>query len=193
MSDHGYEVFNDPYCYPGTFVLRNRAGLRDAAELEAFELEMSSLRADEPLPRGHFGAAHYRAVHRHLFGDVYSWAGRYRRVRTAKGGNVFCYPEHMDKEMTKLFAQLGQTSFVNAATAGAFVSAAAEFLAELNAIHAFREGNGRAQLAFMRLISVRAGHPLELANLRPAQFLDAMIKSFHGKLGPLERELKNLL
>ena len=50
MSDHGYEVFADPYCCRGTFVLKNRAGLKDAKRLQAFELEMSSLRADEPLP-----------------------------------------------------------------------------------------------------------------------------------------------
>lgn len=75
MSEDGYEVFEDPYCYKGTFVLKNRAGLRDAVRLQAFELEMSSLRAEEPLPAGRFGPAHYRALHRHLFGDVYSWAG----------------------------------------------------------------------------------------------------------------------
>jgi len=78
MSGDGYEVFDDPYCYKNTFVLKNRANLRDARRLEAFELEMSSLRAEEPLPRGRFGPAHYRAIHRHLFGDVYTWAGQDR-------------------------------------------------------------------------------------------------------------------
>jgi hypothetical protein len=111
MSGHGYAVFDDPYCYSGTFVLKNRADLRDQRRLEAFELEMSSLRAEEPLPKGRFGPAHYRAVHHHLFGDVYTWAGRYRTVRTAKGGNVFCYPEHIEAQMDALFARLRAAPF----------------------------------------------------------------------------------
>lgn len=193
MSDHGYEVFDDPYCYRGTFVLKNRAGLKEAKRLQAFELEMSSLRADEPLPNGRFGPAHYRAVHKHLFGDVYTWAGRYRTVRTAKGGNVFCYPDNIDKEMTKLFERLRKGALHTPGSPNAFTDAAASFLAELNAIHAFREGNGRAQLAFLRLVSVRAGQAFNLTKLRHGPFLEAMIKSFHGSTGALEAELRRLL
>jgi cell filamentation protein len=189
----GYEAFEDPYCYPGAFVLKNKAGLRDAAALAAFELEMSSLRAEEPLPKGRFGPAHYCAVHRHLFGDVYTWAGRYRTVRTAKGGSVFCCPEHIDAEMKRLFARLRRAPFTDGATASQFVEAAAAFLAELNAIHPFREGNGRAQLAFMHALSIRAGHPLDMTKLRPRAFLQAMITSFGGELEPLERNLYRLL
>jgi cell filamentation protein len=193
MSGHGYEVFDDPYCYKGTFVLKNRANVRDGRRLEAFELEMSSLRAEEPLPKGRFGPAHYRAIHRHLFGDVYTWAGRYRTVRTAKGGNVFCYPEHIMTQMDALFRRLQAPPLRGPRPAAEFVTAAASFLAELNAIHAFREGNGRAQLAFMRLVSLRAGHPLDFTKLRPRAFLSAMIASFGHQLGPLEAELKRLL
>jgi hypothetical protein len=31
MSPEGYDAFEDPYCYPGTSVLRNRLDLRDQA------------------------------------------------------------------------------------------------------------------------------------------------------------------
>lgn len=193
MSDHGYAVFDDPYCYQGTFVLKNRADPRDQRRLEAFELEMSSLRAEEPLPKGRFGPAHYRAVHRHLFGDVYAWAGKYRTVRTAKGGNVFCYPEHIEAQMDALFRRLRAAPFRGGRELDEFVTAAALFLAELNAIHAFREGNGRSQLAFMRLVSLRAGHPLDFAKLRPRAFLAAMIQSFSDEREPLASELRRLL
>lgn len=95
MTFGGYDAFEDPYSYRGLNCLKNRLGLRDPALLEAFELEMSTLRAEEPLAPGRFGPAHYRSVHRHLFQDVYSWAGRYRTVRTAKDGNWFCFPEYI--------------------------------------------------------------------------------------------------
>lgn len=192
MTDGGYDAFEDPYCYKGTFVLKNKAGLRDAQALEGFELEMSALRAEEPLPGGRLGPAHYRAVHRHLFQDVYVWAGRYRTVRTAKDGNVFCYPEHIAVAMSKLFERLEEDAFTPSVPFGAFVNGAAEFLGELNAIHPFREGNGRTQLSFLYLVALGAGHPLDLSRVSPATFLRAMVTSFRDGLEPLEAEIARL-
>jgi len=45
----GYETFDDPYCYKGRFTLKNKQGLRDIELLEAFAVEMSTLRAKESL------------------------------------------------------------------------------------------------------------------------------------------------
>jgi cell filamentation protein len=192
MTGGGYDAFDDPYAYKGTDVLKNKAGLRDAALLEAFELEMTSLRAEDPLPAGRFGPTHYRAVHKHLFQDVYAWAGRYRTVRTSKHGNAFCYPKYIADSMEKLFARLQAPPFTGGADFPEFSAAAADFLGELNAIHAFREGNGRAQLAFLYLLGIRAGHPLDLRKVERATMLPAMIASFHGDLGPLTAELAKL-
>lgn len=193
MIDVGYDAFDDPYCYTGTGVLRNKAGLRDPEILEAFELEMTTLRAEEPLPEGRFGPAHYRAVHRHLFQDVYPWAGRYRTVRTSKAGNLFCFPEHIPAQMDALFAQLRAGPCFAEPGRDTFVAAAAEFLGELNAIHPFREGNGRSQLAFMHLIGIRAGHPFDFARVKRTSFMPAMIASYDKDYGPLATELEGLL
>ena len=189
----GYDVSDDPYCYKGTSVLKNRARLRDAKTLEAFELEMMALRSREPLPEGRFAPAHYRSVHHHLFQDVYTWAGKYRTVRTAKGGNWFCYPEHIASNMDQLFKKLELPAFKSGSSEAEFLDAAADFLADLNAIHPFREGNGRSQLAFMHLLSRRAGHPLNLDRVDPKTFMTAMIASFLGDNGPLRTELQKLL
>jgi cell filamentation protein len=89
-----YESGPDPYCYPDSSVLKNRLGLRDQAELDAFEALITAQRGEEPLPRGRLGYAHYRAIHHHLFQDVFEWAGQPRTVRIAKDGSMFCYPEH---------------------------------------------------------------------------------------------------
>ena len=55
MTLGGYDPFDDPHSYKGSNCLKNRLGLRDPDVLQAFELEMSSLRAAEPLPTGRFG------------------------------------------------------------------------------------------------------------------------------------------
>jgi cell filamentation protein len=193
VSGSAYDSFDDPYCYKGSFVLKNRAGLRDPDALEGFELEMSSIRAEEPLPEGNFDPAHYCAVHRHLFQDVYVWAGKYRTVRTAKDGNSFCYPEHIGSQMDGLFERLNDAAFLPGVPRAAFAEAAAHFLGELNAIHAFREGNGRTQLSYLHLIGLRAGHPLDLARVQAEPMLAAMIDSFHGKFAALEVEIQRLL
>jgi cell filamentation protein len=189
----GYDVFDDPYCYKGTSVLKNRARLWDAKTLDAFELEMSTLRSEEPLPAGRFTPAHYKRIHHHLFQDVYPWAGKYRTVRTAKGENMFCYPEHITSSMDQLFKKLALAAFKSGASAANFLDAATSFLADLNAIHPFREGNGRSQLALMYLLGQQAGHPLNLTRIDRDTFMPAMVASFAGDNDPLRSELQKLL
>lgn len=189
MSFGGYDAFDDPYSYKGTHTLKNKLGLRDPELLEAFELEITTLRANEPLPNGRYDALHYRRIHHFLFQDVYAWAGKYRTVRTSKGGNPFCFPEHIASEMDKLFASLTAGPDLGAEDSEQFVAAIAHFLAELNAIHPFREGNGRAQLAFVHLLGERAGLPFDFSRVRRETFLPAMIASYDGNLGMLISEL----
>lgn len=193
MSIEGYDAFDDPYAYPGTTVLRNLLDIRDQDTLEAFEVEITTLRAEEPLPQGSFDPKHYCEVHRHLFQDVYDWAGQYRTVRTSKAGNAFCYPEHISSQMDSLFQRLrGGKVFIEGNSAE-FVQKIAHFLGELNAIHPFREGNGRSQMAFIGLIGATFGHPFAFERLNRATFLPAVIASYSGNLQPLLFELKNLL
>ena len=188
-----YEALADPYCYPGSEVLRNRAGLVDQARLDAFEAAATMQRADEALPSGRLSVSHYRAVHRHLFQDVYPWAGAFRSVRLSKEASAFCYPEHIEREMRELFIALRARHFLRGRSTDEFALAAAEFLATLNAIHPFREGNGRTQTLFLALLSDRAGHPFDLEHLEPGPFLAAMIRSFRGDLAPLRDQIRLLI
>ena len=175
-----YDAIDDPYTYENSTVLVNRLDLRTQAELDAFEAEISSARAEEPLPEGVLDFSHYRAVHHHLFQDVYDWAGQLRTVRISKGGNPFCFPENIEDQAVRLFDDLRAADYLRHLDAQAFSARAAHFLSELNAIHAFREGNGRSQLTFFALLADHAGHPLNLDNLEAGEMLEAMIASFGG-------------
>jgi cell filamentation protein len=175
-----YDAVEDPYTYKGSTVLKNLLDLREAEELAAFEAEITAQRAAEPLPAGSFDFAHYCAVHRHLFQDVYEWAGKPRTVRISKSGNPFCFPEHIEGQTHKLFGELKAANFFRDLPPEDFAERAAHFLAELNAIHAFREGNGRSQLTFFDMLATHAGHPLDLDNLDSEKMLKAMIASFDG-------------
>lgn len=188
-----YDAVEDPYCWPGTTVLRNRTGLMDQGALDAFELDMTTQRSAEPLPPGRLSIRHYMAIHHHLFGDVYSWAGQRRTVRISKDGSAFAYPENIDREMKRLFGWLRERQHMRGLPAADFVRDAAHFLAELNAIHPFREGNGRTSLAFLALLAARAGHPLHLERLEPDAMLRAAIESFHGRTARLEALIAHLI
>lgn len=150
-------------------------------------------RAEEPLPVGRLAVRHYRAIHHHLFQDVYRWAGRFRTVRIAKGDSMFCYPEYIPEQMNTLFAELKGKGLLRELAPNAFAVAAARFLGTLNAIHPFRDGNGRAQLVFLALLADRAGHPLNLERLDPDSFLAAMIGSFNGNDRALSRCIYKLI
>jgi cell filamentation protein len=184
-----YDAVADPYCYTGTTVLKNIPDIRDQAALDEFEAVMTAQRSDEPLPAGRLSVAHYRAIHRHLFQDIYAWAGRFRTVRIGKDGSAFCYPEHIAREMRSTFGKLAQKQHLQGVDRKTFAAEAASFLSMLNAIHPFREGNGRTQTTFLALLADRAGHPLNLDKLEPEAFLGAMVACFNGDERPLVRQL----
>ena len=184
-----YDAIEDPYTYKNSTVLVNTLDLRDQAELDAFEAEISNARAEEPLPDGALDFIHYKAIHHHLFQDVYSWAGQIRTVRISKGGNPFCFPENIERQANKLFDDLRTANFLQNLDSRTFSDRAAHFLTELNVIHAFREGNGRSQLTFFALLADYAGYPLKIDKLDPEEMLTAMIASFDGD----ERRLTDII
>ncbi len=184
-----YDVEDETYCYRGTTILRNKPGLRSQYDLDRFEAVMTAQRFDEPLPPGRLTVSHFRAVHRHIFQDVYGWAGQFRTVRIWKGDSPFCYPENISREMSRLFDGLKAHRYLFGIDAAAFADKAATFLATLNAIHPFRDGNGRAQTAFLLLLANRAGHPLNLERFDPDAFRHAMIAGFEGDEAPLRQRI----
>ncbi|MBP0618258.1 Fic/DOC family protein [Jiella mangrovi] len=175
-----YTAEADPLCYPGTSVLRNKAELQDADALDEFELSMFYTRAEEPLPSGALDYPHYRALHHHLFQDVYEWAGQPRTIRIGKGGNWFCYPEYIASEMARIFNELAADNYLVGLSRAAFAAKAAHILAEINAVHPFREGNGRTQLTFLTILAEHAGFTVDMDVLDPDRVMQAMIASFSG-------------
>ncbi len=188
-----YLVADDTYCYPGTKVLKNLLDLTDQNELDAYEAEITTQRSTEPLPDGALDDAHYMAIHHHFFQDVYAWAGEIRTVGISKRSSEFCQPQYIGAELKKLFDALAVANYFQDRTADEFAGEAAHFLAELNAIHPFREGNGRVQLSFLTLLAEQAGHPLNLDQLDPGRILDATIESFGGSEAPLSEAIRELI
>jgi cell filamentation protein len=130
-------------------VLRNLLGITDAAELGRAEAALSASRLIDLERRrlpGRYDLAHLQAFHRCILGDVYAWAGQLRTVSIAKG-SLFCLPQHLESYAADVFGRLAAAERLRGLARDPFVTGLAGFLADVNALHPFREGNGRAQRA----------------------------------------------
>jgi cell filamentation protein len=188
-----YLAGKDPLCYSGSNILKNKLGTRDQRQLDEFENAVYLARFEEAWPTGQLDVRHYLALHHHLFQDVYDWAGTIRSIRIGKDGSWFCFPEHIGGEMEKLFGWLAGEGHLQAFSAAEFAGKAARFMSELNAIHPFREGNGRVQMSFLTLLADNAGLAFNTAALEPERAMQAMITSFKGRLGPLRALIRDLV
>jgi cell filamentation protein len=138
------------YEYPNG-VLRNKFGIQDAAALQLAEAAATSFRIAELMqtpPADAFDLDHLKAIHRWIFQDVYSWAGELRTVDISKGTAHFAHYGFLAINAQRLFAQLAQEHHLQGLDPAAFARRAAYFLGEVNALHPFREGNGRTQRFF---------------------------------------------
>ena len=174
-------VNSDPYLYPGTNVLRNVPDLFDPDQLAAFEANatayrLARLRAS-PLP-GRFDAAHLKAIHRSIFQDVFPWAGQFRTVNLAKGGHLFGLPEFIEPALTKLLSNLASEKHLSGLNPRSFSQRAGHYLGEINAIHAFREGNGRTQREFVRELALTAGYWIRWTGITRQEMIEASRRSF---------------
>jgi len=168
----------DPYVYPGTDILRNKLDIRDADLVEEAERQLTLQRLREGVPRVPLTPVGYQAIHRHLFQDLYEWAGEFRTVNIAKGGHMFCLAPHIETQLAQRFDLINQENNLRGLTAEQFAARAAEHLVELNAIHPFRDGNGRTQRSFLEELGRQAGHPVDLTRIAPEPWNRASRESF---------------
>lgn len=189
----------DPYVCPGTDVLRNLAGLRDSERLAKFEADVTSrrllqLRVEQPPSRA-FDTRHLRAIHRYIFQDVYDWAGEFRTVNISRPGQFpFAFHDQIRPSLESLFRKLYQERSLAGSSSGEFCCRAAYYFGELNAIHPFREGNGRTQREFIRQLGAAQGHALQWSKVTRNAMSEASRLSFlRGDNSGLEQLLRAAL
>lgn len=174
-------------CYPGTDVLVNLLDERDPERLSRIERIFTAARIADLLKkpvRGNFDLEQLKRIHRCIFQDVYPWAGEIRTVDISKGFR-FCHAAYIEKEARRLFSRLHERIEKGVRDTGEAVELAAHVLSEINAIHPFRDGNGRAQREFVREMLLKLGFTVEYSRADPSLMLKASIASFMGDEGPM--------
>lgn len=188
-------MHEDPYADPVTGALRNKLGLSTAAALEAAEREITHsamiLLRESPV-RATYDLTHLCAIHRRIFGDIYDWAGQVRTVAIAKG-SMFCLPQFIEQAIAGISAQLHQEGLLRALGRDAFVDRLAYYLGEVNAVHPFREGSGRAQRAFFEELAAGAGYMLDWQELDAERNIAVSDAIMRGDPGPMRKMLDELI
>lgn len=172
-----------PYLIPGTAVLRNEFGVITADALADLEYMTSAARmvqwlcrqpADQPLD--------VRDIHRHLFGEAYAWAGRYRTVELRRGKQSFGSVSAIGDAMAALHDRAQQLAG-GAHDTPRLAYELARIYADYNQIHPFREGNGRAGALLLLGIAARSGRRIDFTGIERADWYAAAVDSM-----PLRRD-----
>lgn len=183
----------EQYTYPGSDVLRNKADLRNQADLDRFERGVTAIRLqslrEQPV-QGDYGLKHLQDIHRKVFGDVYDWAGDVRAVDIAKGPpndrTLFALREDIPIKAELLQATIEGANFLRGLDRKEFGAKMGEIYAVLNDIHPFREGNGRASREFMLQLAKESGHDLDYTRVVKHNWNEAAKQSARGNLEPIK-------
>ncbi|MEG0944921.1 MAG: Fic family protein [Angelakisella sp.] len=163
-------------------MLCNKYGIREYAALRRLEQDIVGAKQhyllDHPIP-GRFTATHLCNIHRFLFEDVYPFAGRFRLETIRKGETTFENEKVIPEKLHKLLAELKQDKYLADLSYEDFIQRLAYYFAELNYIHPFREGNGRATREFIRLLVLHSGYTVNWVAVSVDSLMDAMVESVY--------------
>lgn len=140
------------------------------------EREITTLAASEiefTLPS--YRLDYLQNIHRQLFSDLYGWAGDIRTIDISKGNTRFCSCHRIQPEADKLFRSLLEANWLEGMDRVDLVTHVAEFYDDLNVIHPFREGNGRAQRLLFEHLIINAGYQIDWWQVDEDEWLQANI------------------
>lgn len=165
MSDsYKYIDFNYTYVDPKTGILKNIPGITDPDVLLFVESGAVTKRLQELYnnPIKIKGIENLFDIHKHLFQDIYVWAGKKRVVEISKDGKQFFPTTHFDNASSYINFLIADYKKIRKNRRKELADKLGEILDNVNYFHPFREGNGRAQREFLRLLALEKGLTLNL-------------------------------
>lgn len=168
MSD-SYKYIDPDYTYidPESGLLKNLLKISDYEVLLFVESSAVSKRLQELFknPITIEGTSSLLEIHQHLFQDIYAWAGKVRTVNISKDGKPFFDGERFSSAFQYIDSLIDEYRTINSSNFAEIAKALASILDHVNFLHSFREGNGRTQREFIRLLALEKELTL---NLNPA-------------------------
>ena len=170
-----YDVVNSRYTYKGTNILVNKLDIKDKRKLERYEKKMVAFKLatiNEVEFPNVFDEKRLKFIHNYLFCDVYDFAGMYRLENIIKENFVFSQYEYIEDNMKKIVSEINIDE-LKELSFNEFLKKISYLMTELNVIHPFREGNGRAILEFIRELIKECGYDIDFSKIDYNEILKA--------------------
>ena len=133
-------------------------------------------------------------IHKIIFEDIYEWAGQIRRGDfLLKGNSIFCRGSYIVENAKIIFEGILKENNLYGLNKSKFVERMAYYMGEINALHPFREGNGRSSREFFRQLSLNAHCILDFSKTEKYRLLTADIEAFNGKYKKLIQILEKII
>jgi cell filamentation protein len=185
------------YCYPGTDVLKNKLGIKDNDALTIAEREITSLKLLKLYNKPAIEEFNFETlckIHEIIFEDIYEWAGQIRRGDfLSKGNSIFCRGPYVVENAKIIFGDISKKNNLCGLNKSKFVERMAYYMGEINALHPFREGNGRTAREFFRQLSLNANYTLDFSKTEKEKLLTADIEAFNGRYEKLIQILEKII
>ncbi len=166
---NSYQYIDSEYVYtdPETGVLRNLAGITDRKTLILIEAGATAKRINElqNTPLKIKSSTTLLDIHRYLFQDVYSWAGVVRTVEISKGGTPFFPVKRFETAFSYIDSLISEFRSIDKNQKELLARKLAEILDNINFLHPFREGNGRTQREFLRVLALESTKPFNTLSI----------------------------
>ncbi|MCL2192206.1 MAG: Fic family protein [Treponema sp.] len=204
MDEYNYSYHgSESYCYPDTDVLINKLNIKGDEQLSNAERDITRLKLLKLFKSSapsKFDFALLCDIHKNIFEDIYKWAGQARRGDFfSKGSSIFCRGFLIQSSADILFDNLAKEKYLCNLNKESFISRMAYYMGEVNALHPFREGNGRTAREFFRQLALHAEYLLDFSDTKKDELLIADINAFNGSyenlitiLGNAVRSVKDL-
>lgn len=163
----------------------NKLGISDPDEL--FEVEekivaekiISLLKESEKFDPN---LDYFKHIHRVLFEDLYDFAGQFRKVEIAKGDSKFpfAFVQFLPAEAERIFGDLADKKYFKGMNRSDFIKSAVQLSVDLNALHPFREGNGRTIRMYLMIVAYLAGFLLDYSLVSAEEIITADRLAFEG-------------
>ena len=192
MADTVYPDAVKPAYYPNTTTFTNLLGIKSHKDLQSKESSFTAIRSIElfqtpEIVQQTFDFAHLKAIHHHLFQDLYNWAGKPRSFDFKKGNNVFTPAREMPKYEIEVFTRsIDFSSLQNRPSISHAAQSLAACLGIINIFHPFPEGNGRAQRIFISSLAQIFQYSLDWIKVHPWEIIETSKKVHEGNYVPLE-------
>ena len=130
------------------------------------------------------------AIHKYLFQDIYAWAGEVRSVEISKEGKSFFPLSHFRNAFTFIDSLIDEYRGIDRDETARLTYKLAEILDNINYLHPFRDGNGRVQREFIRLLAAEKDL---LINLNPPDNVNIYKRYMQGTINGNVEQLAALM